>query len=66
MIGILPPTHEDEEETPPPVKKAKGLAAILERIPNKTALTSNQQAKKEIATYCDLGLEDTSSDPLDW
>ena len=40
--------HEDEEEIPP-VKKAKALAAILERIPKKCAsveLTSNQQAKR--------------------
>ena len=62
------PTREDEEETPPPPKKAKGLAAILEKLPKKNPveLTSCQQAKKEIVSYCDLPLEDTSSNPLDW
>ena len=62
------PTREDEEETPPPPKKAKGLAAILEKLPKKNPveLTSCQQVKKEIVSYSDLPLEDTSSNHLDW
>ena len=62
-----PPTRQDEEETPPP-KQAEGLAAILENVPkrNPVELTSCQQAKKEIISYSDLPLEDTSSDHLDF
>ena len=64
-----PTTCEGEEETPPPAKKAKGLAAILGKVPKKSdsvRLTSRQRVEKEIAVYCDVGIEDTSSDPLDW
>ena len=35
-----PSTHEGEEETPPPAKKAKGLAAILEKFQRKVLLSN--------------------------
>ena len=50
-------------------KKAKGLASILGKVPKKSdsvRLTSCQRVQKEIAVYCDIGIEDTSSDSLDW
>ena len=61
-------TNEDEEETPPPAEKAKGLAAILERIPRRSIsvpLTSHEQAKKEVTAYSELTVEDASIESLD-
>ena len=58
-----PPTHEHEEETPPAAKRAKGLAAILKKVPMRSPieLTSHQRATKEIVAYSDLPLEETGS-----
>ena len=60
----MPFTHEHEEETPPPAKRAKGLAAILKKVPKKSPielLIKEQRKRLQHIVTCD-----TSRDPLDW
>ena len=53
----------------PPTKKAKGLAAILEKMPKRASvstLTPTDLVDREFNTYMDLPLEESTCDPLDW
>ena len=60
---------EEESEGAPPPKKAKGLDAILEKMPRRASvstLTPTELVDRESTTYMDLPLEESTCDPLDW
>ena len=57
---------EEESEVAPPPKKAKGLAAILEKMPRRASvstLTPTELVDREFTTYMDLPLEESTCDP---
>lgn len=63
------PEEESEVEVAPPPKKAKGLAAILEKMPRRipvSTVTPTELVDREFTTYMDLPLEESTCDPLDW
>ena len=58
-------TEEESGLAPPPIK-AKGLAAILEKMPRRVLVSTLTPAKlvdREFTTYT---LEESACDPLDW
>ena len=68
-----PPQQQDSLEPEPPAKKAKGLTAILKRLPNPKSNVPNQQPlslrarmEKEIINYLEQPCIETDCNPLLW
>ena len=72
----LPPDHDDDgdnsETIAPPVKKLKGIAAVLKHVEVENSqqstdtLTHQQQIDQEITSYLDFPAFEADTDPLTW
>ena len=66
-------TQAEEPQAPPPRKRLKGLAAVLESIneeegtsSTQLTLTTDEKIEKEMYTYLDIPLAPSDTDPLVW
>ena len=59
----------ENEVSPPPVKKAKGLGGILFKLPTvemSTEVSMAEKFKREVGSYLDQPYTDADSNPLLW